>query len=173
MSHFIFYLGTVNEKGARNLQSVLSDAVISGKSNITLCLCSPGGDVVSGVGIYNFIRMLPVPVRTYAYGFCGSIAATIFMAGNDRFSTKNSAFMLHAATYSEGQNAGKVSDKNHLIWKPFESRLGWTPDQIARYFGSATETLVTPEDALALRIVDAVKDIAMVEQDTAVHVAVP
>lgn len=67
-------------------------AIQHSATGVTVCICSSGGDVTSGVGAYNFMRMQPVPVRTYAFGVCSSVAATMFMAGIDRISAVVNSF---------------------------------------------------------------------------------
>ena len=86
MNHFIYYHGPINIQGVRNLETLLTKVASHDAPDITLCICSGGGDVCAGIGAYNFIKMLPVPITTYAFGICGSIAATIFLAGQSRLS---------------------------------------------------------------------------------------
>ena len=64
-------------------------------SEITLYINSPGGDVVSGLAVYDFINTLESPVRTVCIGTAASMAAIIFLAGKKREMLPHTRLMLH------------------------------------------------------------------------------
>ncbi|CAB5709103.1 ATP-dependent Clp protease proteolytic subunit [Delftia tsuruhatensis] len=173
MNHNLVYHGEVTPQGIRNLECLITQAIQHSATGVTVCICSSGGDVTSGVGAYNFMRMQPVPVRTYAFGVCSSVAATMFMAGIDRISAVVNSFSLHAASYSEGPNIGQITDSTSLICAPFRTVSEWDESLISRHFGSTASTYLTAEDALRLRIATHIQDISFHRSEPVAHVAIP
>ena len=153
MKPILVYQGPVTMIGAMQVIAAAAQLVPLQPQSMTLMICSGGGDVAGGVAIYNFLKMMPFEVRTHAFGLCGSIAATMFLAGSNRTAAPGTLFTLHAATITEGARAGQVSENTDIISEPFSSVLGWDPQQIALYFGSADEKFLALGDAVRLGIV--------------------
>jgi len=65
---------------------------------ITVELNSPGGDVSSGVRIYNYLRDHDAKVHTRVTGTAASIATVIMMAGDTRSMAVGSTMMTHRAS---------------------------------------------------------------------------
>jgi ATP-dependent Clp protease protease subunit len=65
------------------------------KHPIIIEICSPGGDVGSGIAIINAIRSSRIPIVTLINGEACSMAALISMCGHERYMYKNSFWMLH------------------------------------------------------------------------------
>lgn len=158
MQKHLVYHGQIRSQGARNVETLLNVAMTEGAQSVVLHLCSSGGDVNAGIGLYNYIRAMPMPVHTHNFGFCCSIAATIFLAGEQRTASPLSRFTLHAAAYSEGPRLGQISDNTQLIARPFKDRLAWTDDRINHYFGDVTERHFSPEEAMSMHLVTLVQD---------------
>jgi ATP-dependent protease ClpP protease subunit len=170
--HAIFYNGPVNPGGMRNAQQALANAVAKGHQQIVLVLTSNGGDVASGLGLYHFIRSLPVPVHTHAAGVCSSVAATILLAGDRRTGADPTHFILHVATYREGPNKGKPALHTAVVVQPYRDRLGWSDDQIAAMF-TPEENALTVQQALECGMIDAISDLKLAVDTTTTIVAIP
>lgn len=86
-------------------------------------ICSPGGDVVSGVQIAVAISNCKAKVvRTHALGImAGSIAAIIWTAGRIRTCSKSTSIMYHGASMMAGGKAADIaesaSQNNEYIFK--------------------------------------------------------
>ncbi len=65
---------------------------------ITVELNSPGGDVASGVRIFNYLRDHQAKVHTRVTGTAASIATVIMMAGDTRSMAIGSSMMTHRAS---------------------------------------------------------------------------
>ena len=65
---------------------------------ITVELNSPGGDVASGVRIFNYLRDHRAKVHTRVTGTAASIATIIMMAGDTRSMAIGSTMMVHRAS---------------------------------------------------------------------------
>lgn len=62
---------------------------------IHLHLYSYGGDAHLGFSMYDFIKSLSVKVYTYIDGMIASAATFIYLAGHQRFMTRNSTVLIH------------------------------------------------------------------------------
>lgn len=67
------------------------------KNNITVHINSVGGDLYSGVAIYNRLKNLPGNIITINDGLAASAGSVIFMAGSSRKMNAGSNLMLHQA----------------------------------------------------------------------------
>lgn len=171
---FLIYQGPINAAGVRNAEILATEALREGVKRVVLFLCSGGGDVTSGIGLYNFLRALPLNVDTHGFGIIGSIAATIFLAGQRRTVTRTSMFTLHAASYVEGPKAGQVAENTALISLPFKEQLGWSSDELFAHFGSANETYLTAVEAVQLGIATELAELTLPRDAASIrHVSIP
>lgn len=46
------------------MQTLCLDHLEKGVKSLSVCISSLGGDVNAGLGLYNFLRMLPIEVHT-------------------------------------------------------------------------------------------------------------
>ena len=79
---------------------------------IDVWIDSPGGEIISGLKIYDLIRTSPAPVRTVCSGEAASMAAVIFACGtHGRYMFENSRLMLHEPLLGNkiGGNTSSVS----------------------------------------------------------------
>jgi ATP-dependent Clp protease, protease subunit len=67
------------------------------KKDINLYINSPGGQITSGLAIYDTMNFLGCDVNTYCIGQVASMAAILLAAGtkNKRYALPNSRIMLH------------------------------------------------------------------------------
>lgn len=65
---------------------------------ISLYINSYGGDVYSGLGLFDFIHSLTVEVHIYVVGTAMSAASIVLMAGDVRYMYENSKLMLHTCS---------------------------------------------------------------------------
>lgn len=168
---YLYYHGEVSEAGARNVEVLLNLAVSGGEKEVCLCLSSGGGNVNAGIGLINFMKMLPIEVNTHASGICGSIAASILVAGVRRTAAPLSVFMTHVATYLDGPMAGQPATYTGLVSAPFKN-IGWTDEAIAERFGPY-EYPFTPQQALEWGVVHDVIDLAIGPDDLVQTVRLP
>lgn len=168
----LFYQGPISEAGVRNVETLLAEALHRGEREVRLCIASNGGDVNAGIGLFNFMRMLPIDVHTHAAGVCASIAGTILLAGKTRTAAPLSVFLLHAATYSEGPLINQIAPNTDLISKPFRDELGWGDAEIADRFG-AGDFRFGPDQALQFGLIHSIDPMVLKDGDTVVTVRLP
>ena len=62
---------------------------------VTLFINSPGGEVQSGLALYDVMRAISCPVHTVCIGTAASMAALLFVAGDRRDMLPHSRVMIH------------------------------------------------------------------------------
>ena len=62
---------------------------------ISIYINTPGGNVSSGLAIYDIIKLLKSPVRTICVGMAASMGSIILCAGTERMILKHGKVLLH------------------------------------------------------------------------------
>ena len=62
---------------------------------VTLYINSPGGEVQSGLALYDVMQAVSCPVRTVCLGLAASMGALLFIAGDERWMLPHSRIMIH------------------------------------------------------------------------------
>ena len=75
---------------------------------ITLFISSPGGEVTSGLALYDVLRMGKSPIRTVCIGTAASMGAILFLAGDKRCMLKHSKLMIHDPSVNMGNAPSKA-----------------------------------------------------------------
>ncbi|WP_116867025.1 ATP-dependent Clp protease proteolytic subunit [Pseudomonas syringae] len=145
MEAFIFFHLPVSEQTVAKLEARAIDLVNRGMDKLTIVINSGGGNTFAGLGAFHLLRSLPLEIHTHAHSVCGSIAASIFLAGSRRTVSSATAIILHATTYSEGPFAGQPSHFNEVISKQFREVAGWGDDLINRFLVPGENYLMPPE----------------------------
>ena len=65
------------------------------KAPITLYVNSPGGEVQSGLALYDTMQAVSCPVHTVCLGMAASMGALIFIAGDERQILPHGRVMIH------------------------------------------------------------------------------
>lgn len=79
------------------------------KKEVTFYINSPGGEVISGLAVYDYIQLMKAPVRTVCIGTAASMGAILFLAGDKREMLSHTRLMIHDPAYGGGDMAGKKS----------------------------------------------------------------
>jgi len=96
-------------KCIHQLQSIIdnNDDCDNPNDPIKLIINSVGGDVYDGLALIGFMEACPIPIHTYAYGGrVMSMALPIYLLGQERFASKYTTFMHHAASW--GMDHSKI-----------------------------------------------------------------
>ncbi|MBQ9277983.1 MAG: ATP-dependent Clp protease proteolytic subunit [Lachnospiraceae bacterium] len=108
---------------------------ISGDEEITLFINTPGGEVLSGLALYDYILGMNVPVRTVCVGGAYSMGAIIFLAGDKREMLPHTRIMIHDPAYSSNNIGGK---KPHEILKQVD-KLMESRESLAKIIAERTD----------------------------------
>lgn len=73
---------------------------------ITLYISSPGGEVTSGLAVYDYIRMMKSKVITVCIGTAASMGAILFLAGDERKMLPHTKIMIHDPSYGNTSMGG-------------------------------------------------------------------
>lgn len=128
---------------------------------ITLYITSPGGDVTSGLAVYDYIKLMESPVHTVCIGLAASMGAILFLAGEKRKMLPNTKVMIHDPSFANAAGiSGKpleMKEKLDQLMKVRETlasiiaeRTGMTMRQV--YAKTKNDTYLTAEQALAFNV---------------------
>jgi ATP-dependent Clp protease protease subunit len=92
----------------------IDDQMEDSKKDINIYINSPGGNVTSGLAVYDTMQFLTCDVTTYCLGMAASMAAVLLCAGTKgkRFALPNSDIMIHQVS---GGAQGAASDVERQV----------------------------------------------------------
>jgi ATP-dependent protease ClpP protease subunit len=152
----------VYEKFSRNMH-----LLEKGTGEITIKLCSGGGHVSFGWGIYDLIKESKHFIRVVVEAKCESMATIILQAADERIIHKNARMMIHVGSESyEEQHAvdvrrwqawgDKEEKKTQEIYleKIREKKPRYTKEKLQKLL--EFDTILSPKEAIALGLLDKV-----------------
>ena len=120
---------------------------------INVHINSYGGEVAEGLAIYNMLKNHKAKVNTICDGFACSIAAVIFMAGDERIMNNASLLMVHNAWTHTAGNANelrKQADDLDIIsqasMEAFKAHVNISDDELKALLDA--ESWLSPQEAL-------------------------
>lgn len=129
----IFISGEINDAMASTVVSeIIYLSATSQKEKITLYINSPGGEVNSGLAIYDAMKASPCPIETIGSGLCASMGALLLSSGDKgrRKAYPNCEIMIHQPL---GGTNGQVSDIEIMT-----KRFAYLKEQITRILSENT-----------------------------------
>jgi ATP-dependent protease ClpP protease subunit len=153
-----------------SLMAAIANLVNQGTERIYLLLSTPGGSVMHGMTLYNYLRALPCEVVIHNAGSVNSIGNVIFLAAEKerRYACAHSTFMFHGVGFDvpPGTRAEEkflrerldsvLSDQNR-IGQILQERTQITAEQAEALFREAQTKDVTY--AIGCGIVHEIHDI--------------
>jgi ATP-dependent Clp protease protease subunit len=91
----VFLTGEITNESANIIISELLYLDSLSHEEISLYINSPGGEVSSGLAIYDTMQFIKSNVRTIVVGMAASMGAFILACGDIRCALKNSEVMIH------------------------------------------------------------------------------
>ena len=79
--------------------------------DISLYINSPGGEVQSGLALYDVMQAVTCTIRTVCLGMAASMGALLFIAGDEREVLPHSRVMIHDPLISGGAGGSALSVK--------------------------------------------------------------
>src|ERR1051326_8175514 len=104
------FTGGVSAAAADYLIDTLGAWANQSDKPITLVINSPGGYVVEGLAIYDFLRSLSargIHITTVGLGYVASMGGVLLQAGDTRLMAKHAWLLIHEVS---GVNFGKTSE---------------------------------------------------------------
>ena len=87
--------GTIDPEMVKRVFASFSAAVNNGFERVHLLIQSTGGTVGDGIGIYNYLRNLPLELVAYNGGSVASSAVVVFLAAKMRKASATASFTIH------------------------------------------------------------------------------
>lgn len=124
---------------------------------VTIYINSPGGEVISGLAVYDYIGMMRSPVRTVCTGIAASMGAILFLAGKRREMLPHTRLMIHDPSYDHNDIGGrkpheiqheldKLNETREALAKIIAEKTGKSLDEI--YEVTASDTYYSAEEAI-------------------------
>jgi ATP-dependent Clp protease protease subunit len=112
LHHRIILLGSaVDEASANRVTSqLLLLSAEDPRTDISLYVNSPGGEVYAGMAIYDTMRLIPNDVATMGMGFAASMGQFLLCAGTKgkRYSLPHARIMMHQGSAGIGGTAADI-----------------------------------------------------------------
>jgi ATP-dependent Clp endopeptidase proteolytic subunit ClpP len=136
--------------------------------DMTIIFNSPGGSVIDGMSLFDYIRFMRSKghnVTIIALGMAASMAGILLQAGTTRVMAKGSWLLIHEVAFSVSGKVGEVEDeyKFGLRLKEqaasiFVERSGGKLTRAALEKGwKRTDWWISPDEALKLGLIDEVR----------------
>jgi ATP-dependent protease ClpP protease subunit len=92
---FVNFHAGINQRTSQNLMTAIAQKLATGTDHFYILLSTPGGEIPSGMTVYNFLRAIPARITMHNIGNVDSIGNAIFLAADERFACAHSTFMFH------------------------------------------------------------------------------
>lgn len=128
----------VDEVNAESSNDLLKQLMYLEKEDctqeITLYINSPGGEVISGLAVYDYISIMKAPIRTVCIGTAASMGAILFLAGRKREMLPHTRIMIHDPSFGHHDISGR---KPHEIQNELD-KLNKTKQNLATIIAEKT-----------------------------------
>src|SRR5512135_1768535 len=140
--------------------------------DINLYVNSPGGQITSGLAIYDTMRMITAPVSTIAVGMAASMGTILLTDGakGKRFALPHATIHLHQPLGGvQGQaadieiEAKEILRMRDLLNGILKDQTKMSDEQIARY--TDRNTFLTAAQAVEVGLIDAVLELQEKKDD--------
>lgn len=110
----MFLFGPIDEKTVYTFTAQMLYLIEDEQSPIDIYINSPGGEVNSGLAIYDLIQSCKAPINMYCIGMVASMGALIFAGGKRgyRFILPHSKVMIHEPLILNGVGGSASSIKS-------------------------------------------------------------
>ena len=164
----IFLTGEINEESAVEIIRQLMYLDNRSSDPVTLYISSPGGSVISGMAIYDYINIMQSRVNTVCIGIAASMGAILFLAGRDRMILPHSKVMIHDPSFGgsasiAGQKPLEIQEKlndlmetRRLLADVIAARTGLSRKQVLNL--TKKDTYFTAEQALSAGLATEILD---------------
>ena len=160
----IIFLGTdVNSNVANIIQAqLLFLESVDASKDIQIYINSPGGEVYSGLGIYDTMQFIKPDVATICTGMAASMAAVLLCAGahGKRSALPHSRVMIHQPLGGAQGQASDIEITAREILK-IKEELALI---IAHHSGKSTEEVIRTGDRDYWMIASEAKDFGMIDE---------
>ena len=166
--HCVYLFNSVVSEGSINvcIDQLTTWSRTRPKKSITIVFNSPGGAIVAGMALFDFIqemKRLGHHITTKALGMAASMAGILLQAGDERVMGKEAWVLLHEASFGAVGKIGEVEDTVEWVKKVqrrilniFAERSTLSKSQIERRW-KRKDWWLSSDDCLKLGFVDKVE----------------
>jgi ATP-dependent protease ClpP protease subunit len=108
---YISFSAEINPNTTEALIALVAQQVNAGVPELYLMLSTPGGSVMNGLNLYNFLRAIPAGLTTHNSGNVDSIGNAVFLAGQRRYACPHSTFTFHGVGF-DVRSQGRFEEKH-------------------------------------------------------------
>ncbi len=161
----IMLYGEVGEGRSVDSNRVVSElfALSDQGCKIEVRINSQGGDVFSGMAIYNALRQSKEDITIYIDGVAASIAGIIALCGKPLYMSPYAKLMLHnvsGGTYGNAKELRQMADQMEVLQSNLATmiagRLGMEADNVAKKYFDGQDHWITANEALDMKLVDGI-----------------
>lgn len=131
--------------------------------NIAVRINSNGGDVFSGIAIYNALKTSTANITIYIDGVAASIAAIIALCGKPLYMSPYAKLMLHSVSGGTWGNASalrKMADTMESLQtdlsRMIAGRCNMKPEDVAGQYFDEHDHWIDAEQALEMKLIDGI-----------------
>ena len=161
LSRNVFLVGEINSEMSAAIISQLLYLDSLNHDPINLYINSPGGEVASGMAIYDTMHAIESSVNTICMGMAASMGAVILSGGEKRTALKHSEIMIHQPS---GGVVGKATDilvaaehvakTKQMLYEVLANNTGKTVEKIAT--DAEADCWMSSKEALEYGIINAI-----------------
>lgn len=132
---------------------------------IIIRLNSPGGEVYTGIAIFNALRNTEVEVKIYVDGIAASMGSVLALCGRHVEMSKYAKLMLHGVSggcYGNRKDLEKylemMDNLEATLCQMLSEKCGKSPEELRATYFDGQDHWLTAEEALALGFIDGIYD---------------
>lgn len=161
----IMLYGEVGEGCSVDSSRVVSELFANENQDckIEVRINSQGGDVFSGMAIYNALRQSKGDITIYIDGVAASIAAIIALCGKPLLMSPYAKLMLHnvsGGTYGNASELRQTAEQMEKLQTNLATmvakRLGMTAEEIEKKYFDGQDHWISASEALEMKLVDGI-----------------
>lgn len=140
---------------------------------INVRINSNGGDVYSGIAIYNALKGSKADIHIYVDGIAASMASVIALCGKPVEMSKYARLMLHSVSggcYGNKREMQRcieeIESLEDSLSDIYAGRLGMNKEEVKATYFDNEEHWLTAEEALRLGFIDGIYDADPVPEDS-------
>ena len=134
-------------------------------SKIDVRINSRGGDVFSGIAIYNALRTSKADITVYIDGVAASIAGIIALCGKPLYMSPYAKLMLHAVSGGTWGNASELRQMAEVmenlqgdLASMIAGRCGMKKDEVLAKYFDEKDHWISAQEALSMKLIDGIYD---------------
>lgn len=134
---------------------------------IDIRINSKGGDVFSGIAIFNALRGIQADIQIYIDGIAASIASVIALCGKPLYMSRYARLMLHrvsGGTFGNAEELRRVADEteslDNTLAEMIAARCNMSAAAVKAAYFDGKDHWITAEEALRMGLCDGIFDVS-------------